>query len=96
MTANTPCPPDHPLMVAWTTHQATGDFANSKYWAAYPEHLQGSLWALFMAGWMAATKRAGDLHESINPASDQERHDGSPGAGAVGAVIEYRDLIRAT
>ena len=34
------------------------------------------------------------LHESVNPASDQERHDKSPGAGAMGAVIEYRDLIR--
>lgn len=94
MTASTPCPLDHPLMVAWQAHQATGDFANGKHWAAHPEHLQGSLWALFMEGWMAATKRAGDLHESVNPASDQERHDGSPGAGAMGAVIEYRDLIR--
>lgn len=34
------------------------------------------------------------LHESVNPASDIERHHGDPGAGAMAAVIEYRDLIR--
>jgi hypothetical protein len=38
----------------------------------------------------------GDLHESVSPASDEERLHGSPGAGAMGAVIEYRDAIRAT
>lgn len=35
------------------------------------------------------------LHESVNPACDHERADRVPGAGAMGAVIEYRDLIRA-
>jgi hypothetical protein len=46
-------PEDHPLMKAWKVHQATVDFANSKRWAAVPGHLQGSLWALFMAGFNA-------------------------------------------
>lgn len=57
---------------------------------------KGSLWAAFMAGFAAATERAASLHESINPASDDERHNKVPGAGAMGAVIEYRDTIRAT
>jgi hypothetical protein len=35
------------------------------------------------------------LHEQINPASDEERLGGVPGCGAMGAVIEYRDAIRA-
>lgn len=35
------------------------------------------------------------LFESVNPASDDERHNKVPGAGAMGAVIEFRDLIRA-
>jgi hypothetical protein len=43
----------------------------------------------------AALERAAQLHEQINPASDAERHNGDPGAGAMGAVIEYRDAIRA-
>lgn len=55
---------------------------------------QGTLWAAFMAGFNAATERASGLHEQINPASDQERHDHTPGAGAMGAVIEYRDTIQ--
>lgn len=35
------------------------------------------------------------LFESVNPASDTERHNGDPGAGAMGAILEFRDLIRA-
>lgn len=53
MTTETPCPEDHPLMIAWKAHQETDEFTNSKKWAAHPEHLQGSLWALFMAGFFA-------------------------------------------
>ena len=41
-------------------------------------------------------ERCALLHESINPASDGERLNGHPGAGAIGAVIEYRDAIRGT
>ena len=88
-------PEDHPLMVAWNAYKATDDFAGNMRWAARDsEYLDGCLWGAFMAGFSAATRRAGDLHESVNAASDQERHDGHPGAGAMGAVIEYRDAIR--
>jgi hypothetical protein len=38
---------------------------------------------------------AAALWESINPASDDERIKGDPGAGAMGAIIEYRDQIKA-
>lgn len=58
------------------------------------QRAMGSLWAAFMAGFNAGTERAASLHESINPASDDERHNKVPGAGAMGAVIEYRDTIR--
>ena len=94
MNATSPCPKDHPLMVAWTKYQETEDFANTKKWLAYPEHVQGSMWGLFMAGFNAATERASALAESVDNASDAERIAGSPGAGAMGAVIEYRDKIR--
>lgn len=97
MGAMAPVPQDHPLMKAWNAYKATEDYSNTLHWAGEGKQFsEGSLWAAFMAGFDAATKRAGDLHESINPASDQERHDGAPGAGAMGAVIEYRDAIRAT
>ena len=87
-------PDDHPLMVAYREYCDTEDYRNTHNWARYPEHIDGSLWAAFMAGFNAATKRAADLHEMINPASDDERHNNVPGAGAMGALIEYRDKIR--
>lgn len=34
------------------------------------------------------------LHESVNPSCAHEREARAPGAGAIEAVVEYRDLIR--
>ena len=42
----------------------------------------------------AERERCARLHENVDPASDEERLAHVPGAGAMGAVIEYRDLIR--
>lgn len=39
-------------------------------------------------------RRAAMIHESVNVACDHERPD-VPGAGAMAAVIQFRDLIRA-
>lgn len=41
-----------------------------------------------------ALEDAASLFESVNPASDEERAGKVPGAGAMGAVLEFRDLIR--
>ena len=89
--------PNEPVMVAWKEYEASSDFANTKKWARHPdpEYTQGSLWAAFMAGFCAAIEQAKMLHESVNPASDEERSNHVPGAGAMGAVIQYRDMIRA-
>mgnify|MGYP001567931827 CR=1 FL=1 len=43
----------------------------------------------------ATVERCARLHESVNPASDEERLYNFRGAGAMGAVIEYRNGIRA-
>lgn len=96
MSTQTVVPKTDPLMAAWEKFQSSKDFQNAKGWAAHPEHLQGSLWAMFVAGFRAATKRAGFLHEQVDSASDTERLEGIPGAGAMGAVIEYREKIRQT
>lgn len=88
-------PADRPLMKAWEKYRASDGFRTSFKNAAYLEYRTGTLWAAFMEGFKAATERAAGLHEQINPASDMERLDKSPGAGAMGAVIEYRDRIRA-
>ena len=54
----TPVPEDHPLMVAWTGHKQTEEYANSLKWAADEKQVEGSLWALFMAGWEASAALA--------------------------------------
>jgi hypothetical protein len=46
-------------------------------------------------GYTTGLEDAAALYESVSPASDDERLKGHPGAGAMGAVIEYRDKIRA-
>lgn len=52
--AQTPVPADHPLMIAWENYKQTEDYANTKKWAAYAEHVDGSLWAAFARGYHAA------------------------------------------
>ena len=96
MPTMSPVPKTDPLMVAWEQFKQTEEYTNAKKWAAHPEYLEGSLWAMFDNGFRAATQRAADLHEQVDSASDAERLDKIPGAGAMGAVIEYRDKIRQT
>lgn len=43
-----------PIIVAWEAHKLTEEYANNKKWAAHPEHVDDSLWALFLEGWQAA------------------------------------------
>ena len=87
-------PLTHPLRAAWEQYKQTDDYKNTRKWVAQPEHLEASLWSVWLAAFSAATERAASLHESVNPASDDERFNSVPGAGAMGAVIQYRDLIR--
>lgn len=87
-------PEGHPLMIAWNAYKDTDEYTNTRGWAQNPAYVDGSLWAAFEMGWRLATRCAGDLHEQVNPASDDERINDVPGAGAMGAVTEYRDTIR--
>lgn len=43
----------------------------------------------------AALEEAAQLHEQVNTADDFQRLEKLPGAGAMGAIVEYRDKIRA-
>lgn len=49
----TPVPPDHPLMKQWKMYTATPEFLNTKYWAQFHSHIEGSLWGAFCAGFNA-------------------------------------------
>ena len=70
------------LILAEEARIENGKLANSEYLAVKIASLPGG------AEYYAR------LYENVNPASDEERLRGSPGAGAMGAVIEFRDLIR--
>ena len=69
MTVSTALSKDDPLVIAWEAYRQTEEFDNSKRWAQtfhisntrdeptglrvdHPS-LEGSLWAMFMAGWNA-------------------------------------------
>jgi hypothetical protein len=43
-------PDDDPRIVAWNEYRATQDYANTRNWALHKEHVDGSLWAAFLAG----------------------------------------------
>lgn len=51
--ASAPVDPADPLMVAWEQFKKSESFANSRKWAAYDEHLDGSLWHCFEVGFRA-------------------------------------------
>ena len=56
MTTETPVPETDPLMIAWQAYKATGEYANTRQWAAHETHVDGSLWTAFVAGWSVAKK----------------------------------------
>lgn len=49
---------ESPLWKSWESYTSGEEFANTERWAAVPEHLRGSLWAVFQAGYLAAKQRA--------------------------------------
>ena len=84
-------PKTHPLRAAWEQYKQSDDYKNTSKWAKQPEHLEGSLWGVWLAAYSAATERAAMLHESVRVNC---AHEPGAGAGAMGAVVQYRDLIR--
>jgi hypothetical protein len=44
-------PTDHPMMKLWNEYKASSDYATSRKYAIDPQHVDGSLWAAFCAGW---------------------------------------------
>ncbi len=70
------------LILAEDARIENGRIANAEYLAVKIAELPGG------------AEHYARLYESVNPASDDERARGHPGAGAMAAVIEFRDLIR--
>jgi hypothetical protein len=55
MSAMAALPDNHPIMQAWRTYSASEEYANTKKWCTRPEHVDGSLWAAFLAGYTNST-----------------------------------------
>lgn len=55
------CSPDEPVMVAWKAYQATDDYKNTRNWALHEKHVDGSLWAAFSHGFIAARPASGEV-----------------------------------
>ena len=51
----------HPMKAAWDQYKATDSYLNTKKWASFKEHTEGSLWASFSAGYDAALARVAEL-----------------------------------
>lgn len=45
---------DDPRMIAWAQYKHSNEYENSKRWAVFPQHVEGSMWAAFIAGFEAA------------------------------------------
>jgi len=58
-------PKDAPVMKAWEAYKTSEEYANSRKWAQTEEHVDGSMWAAFFAGFFACAvdeaQRMGDL-----------------------------------
>lgn len=63
MSVQAQVPNDHPLMIAWNAYKATDDYANTRKWAVYPEHVEGSLWAAFSQGFASLEAENARLRE---------------------------------
>lgn len=47
-------PADHPMMKAWNKYKDTEEYSNSRYWAVHGDHVDGSMWAAFCAGYKSS------------------------------------------
>lgn len=86
MDAAAPVPNDHPLMIAWKAYQSSGEYQNTKNWAAFEEHVDGSLWAAFVEGWEAGSNK-GKLQSALE-ASQREAEELRKVNSAALAVIK--------
>ena len=86
MSTNKPVDKNDPLMTAWEAFKGTEEFTNACKWALTEEHLHGSLWAVFLAGYQAGNQPRADLlqkladHETLFNAVMKDIHQEAEGA----------------
>jgi hypothetical protein len=58
MPIETALPKNDPMMIAWESYVSLAEYKNTRSWAKHDEHVDGSLWAAFVAGWKASEAEA--------------------------------------
>lgn len=82
-----PLPSDDPILLAWQAYSAGEEYENTKRWASKVEHIDGSLWAAFLAGWQA--------HAREEPPPQTSRRRLWPWSWTVGTVLgRWRGMAR--
>lgn len=52
-------PDNDPRIIAWKNFKSTHKYKDARYWVVSGEsHIEGSLWAVFLAGYEAAKSEA--------------------------------------
>lgn len=65
MSTSTPIDPRSPLAEAWKKYASTPEYENTFRWASSPEDTEGSLWAAFSEGFLAAEAEVARLHGEV-------------------------------
>lgn len=53
MSTSAPMAKDDPIILAWKKYKESAEFTNTYHWGLHEGHLEGSLWAAFLAGYRA-------------------------------------------
>lgn len=63
MPIETQLPDDDPLAIAWTAYKHSNEYIRSRTWASFEQHVDGSMWAAFEAGYRAGQQTSPDRTE---------------------------------
>jgi hypothetical protein len=77
---NVSLPVDSPVRKAWERYQRSESWTNTRKWANDPEHVHGSLWASFLAGFNAGSQSIGGAEAKL---AELWRWDAAYDAGTV-------------
>jgi hypothetical protein len=72
MSTQVALPEDDLRIKAFDSYKQTEDYANAKKWASFPEHVDGSLWAAFIAGYQALYKEITTARKEAKPGRTPE------------------------
>ncbi len=81
MGCESPLAKDSSIILAWEEFKTTGEYKNSLKWARHSDgrHTEGSLWAMFIKGFMMATEHQPRTHDGAPCVVGQVLYQGRGG-----------------